>query len=270
MASETAVTFLGTGTSHGVPTVDCMMRNYRHCPKGVCQAAAHDPRHRRLRSSVLVETDGKTILIDAPPDFREQMLREEVRHLDAVLFTHKHADHIMGVPDLRSYSHGAQRGLAVYGSEETVAALERSFSYIFDPTTFVGGGIPRLTCTAVREPFRAAGIRFIPLPVEHGACTGCVGYRFNDIAYIPDVKVIPASTLAKMQGLKLLIIDALRTETPHSTHLILPEAVDIGRKIGAQRVLFTHMCHGIHYEKDKTYIDKTMDFAWDGLRVEVK
>ncbi len=263
------LTFLGTGTSHGVPVVDCMMTNYAICPKGVCAEAIHDPKHRRGRASILLEYNNRTVLIDVSQDFREQVLRENVQSIDAVILTHLHADHIMGIPDIRSYSRIVEGGLPIYGSDETLNAVTRIFSYAFDPDTFVGGGVPSLLPYRITEPFELFGLLFTPLIVEHGVLTGCYGYRFGNIAYIPDVKVIPESTMQLLDNLDLLIIDCLRTDHPHETHMILPESREIVRRLSPKQTLFTHICHGIHYKNDKKLLDTTMDFAFDGQKVEL-
>lgn len=266
---QMTITFLGTGTSHGVPVVDCMMTDYEICPKGVCAEALVDPKHRRGRASILLEYNSKTVIIDVSQDFREQVLREQVRAIDAVVLTHQHADHIMGIPDIRSYSRIVDGGLPVYGSEETMDAVTRIFSYAFDPDTFVGGGVPSLIPCRIDSPFELFGLQFTPLYVEHGVLTGCYGYRFGNVAYIPDVKRFPEETLALMDNLDLLIVDCLRTDHPHETHMILPESREIVARVNPKRTLFTHICHGIHYKNDKKLLDDTMDFAFDGQKVEL-
>jgi len=263
------ITFLGTGTSHGVPVVDCMMTNFVHCPKGVCEESEVDPKHRRGRASIVVEYNDKRILVDVSQDFREQMLREKVKTIDAILLTHKHADHIMGIPDIRSYSRLVPNGLPVYGSEETIDSVTEVFPYIFDPNTFVGGGIPSLVRHTISESIDLCGLKITPLPVIHGVLKGCFGYRIGNIAYIPDVKVIPEETLQLMQNLDLLIIDCLRTDTPHETHMILPESREVVDRLKPKQTLLTHICHGIHYKNDKKLLNETMDFAFDGLTVEI-
>jgi phosphoribosyl 1,2-cyclic phosphate phosphodiesterase len=216
-----------------------------------------------------VEYADKKVLIDVSQDFREQVLRENIQRVDAVLLTHQHADHIMGIPDIRSYSRIVENGLPIYGSDETITAVSNTFSYIFDPDTFEGGGIPSLTRHVVTEPFELWGLKITPLLVEHGVLKGCYGYRFGNIAYIPDVKRVPDETLKLLEGLDLLIIDCLRTDEPHSTHMILPESRAVVDIVKPKRTLLTHICHGIHYINDKKLLDETMNFAFDGLKLEI-
>lgn len=263
------VTFLGTGTSHGVPSLDCMIRGNGTCPKNVCRAAASDKKHRRTRSSILVEFNGRKVLIDVTPDFREQALRERITRIDAVLLTHQHADHVSGIPDIRSYTPPSEAPLPFFCSSETAIAVRRMFTYIFDPNTFVGGGIPRIALEPVEKPFSLFGETIIPLPVLHGSLSGCFGFRIGGMAYIPDVKAIDESVMAKLRGLDCLILDCLRDVRPHATHIILPEALEIARELKPGRCLFTHLSHDIHYKKDAALLDPWMDFAWDSLEIEI-
>jgi phosphoribosyl 1,2-cyclic phosphate phosphodiesterase len=264
------IKFLGTGTSHGVPVVDCMMNNYIHCPKGVCQTAATDTKHNRTRSSIIIEYNNKSVIIDVGPDFRQQVLREKITRIDAAIFTHMHADHIAGLPDIRSYTRIAMgSSLPIYGTDETIDSISKTFSYIFDVDTFVGGGIPSLERNRISSPFTLFNIKFIPIPIIHGACNGAIGYRFNDIAYIPDVKTIPESSMALLAGVKTIIIDCLRIDKPHSTHLILPETLEIINKIKPQKSYLTHMCHDIHYIDDLKNLPENTYFAYDGLKLEI-
>lgn len=267
--SRLKITFLGTGTSHGVPVVDCMMSGFTLCPKNVCQEAAFDLKHKRTRSSILITYKGLNTVIDVSADFREQVLRERISHIDAVLVTHRHADHITGFPDIRSYSRIMDAGLPVFGTDETIEAIRKTFSYIFDPKTFVGGGIPQLIDKKVDSLFRVNEIDFLPIPVIHGDCAGCIGYRFHNVAYIPDVKVIPETSISLLSGVETLIIDCLRMDRPHETHMILPEVKVVAEKLGAKNIFLTHMCHDIHYQKDAEYLRENFKFAYDGLTVEL-
>ncbi|MCE5258513.1 MAG: MBL fold metallo-hydrolase [Chloroflexi bacterium] len=262
------ITFLGTGTSHGVPSIDCMRQQYQRCPHQVCLKAEHDPRYRRMRSSILLELQQYEVLIDTSQDFREQMLRAHVTRLDAVLYTHGHADHIFGLPDTRSYTHRDEPPLPVYASPETMHTLRSSFGYVFDPPTFVGGGIPILAPHVVSTRFTLAGHDIYPIHVEHGPLQGCLGYRIDNTAYIPDVHTIPAAALDMLQGLDLLIINCLR-ERPHSSHLSLSESLHYAELLAPQLALFTHMTHDIDYALEEPNLPTNVHFAYDGLQLTV-
>jgi phosphoribosyl 1,2-cyclic phosphate phosphodiesterase len=263
------ITFLGTGTSHGVPPLDCMIDDHARCKKNVCRLSATDPKHIRTRSSVLVEWDGCHVLIDVSLDFRQQALRERVQRIDAVLITHGHADHIGGMPDLRSYTAGKSGPLPLYGSEESVRSIRQSFGYIFDPAAFVGGGIPKIETIAVTGPFDLGGKRALPIAVEHGALGGCFGYRLGPLVYIPDIKSIGEEELNKCSGAEVLVLNCLRDEREHISHLILPQSIALARRIGPKQCYFIHMCHDIHYKIDSKNLDPWMSFSYDGLKIEI-
>lgn len=245
-----------------------MITDYATCPRGVCQKAQIDPRHRRTRASLLVETGDRSVLIDTSQDFRQQMLDNHVRRIDAVLYTHCHADHVFGLPDLRSYSHRQAGEIDVYGSSETLASLEHTFDYVFHPPSFRGGGIPALAPHLLDDGLTLDGARIETLPVEHSGLQGCQGYRIGDMAYIPDAKLIPQETLERMQGLDLLIINCLRL-TPHAAHLSLEESLAYARQIAPRRCVFTHMTHDIDYEIDSALLPDWASFGYDGQTVEV-
>lgn len=261
------VTFLGTGTSHGVPSLDCMIDDYVRCPHQVCLKAETNPRHRRTRCSILIEVNGLNLLVDTSQDFREQMLANRVRRIDAVLFTHAHADHIYGLPDIRSYSRGG-KVIPIYASAPTLRALRQSFDYIFHPPSFVGGGIPQVEPHLVEGPMEIGGVEIIPVPVEHGNAEGCQGYRIGGLAYLPDVKVIPESSLLFLQGLDLLILNCLRPR-PHISHLSLAESLAYMDRLQPKRCLLTHMTHDIDYETEEPSLPGNVRFAYDGLVVDV-
>jgi phosphoribosyl 1,2-cyclic phosphate phosphodiesterase len=260
--------FLGTGTSHGVPSIDCMRNNYAHCPKGVCREAMSDRKHNRTRSSVIIEYSGRHVLIDVSSDFRQQALRERIPKIDAVLITHCHADHIGGIPDIRSFT--GEQALPFYGSEESIHRIKQSYDYIFNPPQMRGGGIPNISLNEIAKPFDLFGKTVVPIRVEHGSCTGAFGYRIENLAYIPDVKSLPGSSKDLLAGVDVLILDALRDGRPHSTHMILPESIALSRELKPAKTYFTHLCHTIHYKLDSRHIDKNMAFAYDGLSIKVK
>ena len=263
------IIFLGTGTSHGVPPLDCMIEEHVRCKKDVCRLSETDPRHARTRSSILVEWDGKNILIDVSLDFRQQALREKIKRIDALLITHCHADHIGGLPDLRSYTKPDAAPLPVLGSPESMDALRRSFGYMFDPNTFAGGGIPNIKPGAVTGPFDLFGKMIVPVTVVHADLKGCFGYRFGPLVYIPDMKSINEEELKKCRGAEVLILNCLRDEREHISHMILPQAVALARRIGPKQCYFIHMCHDIHYRIDGQGLENWMDYSYDGLKIEI-
>jgi phosphoribosyl 1,2-cyclic phosphate phosphodiesterase len=261
------LTFLGTGTSHGVPSIDCMRTNYTKCPKDVCRSSKHDTKHRRTRSSILIQNERGSLLIDVSADFRYQMLRESISSIDAVLLTHSHADHIGGIPDIRSYT--TDKSLTLYGSSETIESVRQSYRYIFDPSTFVGGGIPKIELSEIITPLTLCGLDITPISVNHGSLGGALGFRIGDIAYIPDMKSITDSELDKVKGVKILILNCLRISPLHSTHLTIAESIALARTINPEKCYFIHMCHDIHYEYDSVGLDPWMTFSYDGLKIEI-
>jgi phosphoribosyl 1,2-cyclic phosphate phosphodiesterase len=263
------ITFLGTGTSHGVPAIDCMLDGYIHCPKDVCRLSLTDAKHSRTRSSILVEYAGCCVLVDVAPDFRQQALREKISKIDAVLVTHCHADHTGGIPDIRSYTAKRPAPLDFFGSAETMNAIRSSLPYIFDPNTFRGGGIPSIATHAIASSFEFSGQTVTPLPVEHGDLSGCFGYRIGSMAYIPDVKRLPPNTRALLDNLDCLILNCLRETREHQSHLTLEQSIALARDIGPKRCYFVHMSHDINYVTDARKLDSWMEFAYDGMQVEV-
>ncbi len=174
------VRFLGTGTSHGVPSIDCVITDYKYCRHKVCRDAKDDPKLRRMRSSILIESNGKNILVDVSADFRYQMLREKIRSIDSVLITHIHMDHIAGIPDIRSYTWQNEEPLAMYGSSETTAGIGSMYSYMFKTPFYVGKSIPSVQLKTI-EPneFTLFGEKVIPIHLDHGGLSGCFGYRVS-------------------------------------------------------------------------------------------
>ncbi|MHB1294068.1 MAG: MBL fold metallo-hydrolase [Anaerolineae bacterium] len=263
------VTLLGTGTSHGVPTLDCMLSGYARCPRDVCRKARYDPRYRRTRASVLLEVGAMRLLFDTSQDFRTQMLDNAVSRIDAVLYTHGHADHIYGLPDIRSYCHAKGGPMDVYGSRETLGSIEQAFDYVFHPPENAGGGIPALRTHVLEGISVVCGVPVTPIPVQHGALRGCQGYRVGGLAYIPDVKVIPEPSLALLEGLDLLILNCLRIR-PHSTHLSLEESLHYAERLHPRRCVLTHMAHDIDADVDGEGLPEWVRFGYDGLTLSVQ
>ena len=264
------ILFLGTGTSHGVPSIDCIITEYKHCPKAVCRDSLFDKKHRRTRSSVLIRYNNNALLIDVSSDFRYQILRENITKIDAVLLTHPHADHIMGIPDIRSFCATVKNKMPLYGSLESLQELKATFSYIFNPHTTIGGGIPNLSLYPVTKEFELFGEKIVPITVEHANIKGCYGYRIGNVAYISDVKHIHPDEFVKLKGLNLLIIDCLRDKEPHPTHIIMEESIKISRTLCPKRTLFTHMSHSINYLTDTSKLDASMDFSFDGMHIHIE
>lgn len=257
MTTATLV-FLGTGTSHGVPTIAC------DCP--VCTSS--DPHNNRLRTSALIEVSGLSFVFDTSIDFRAQALREKVRRLDAVFFTHSHADHIFGLDEVRRFNHIQREPVLCYAEADTVRDIRRVFTYIFDPPEQVGGGIPRVELSELRigEPVQLSGIEFLPLRVWHGRLP-ISGYRVGRMGYFTDCSALPEETIDALEGLEVLVLGALRRR-PHATHFNLEQAVEAARRIGAQKTYFVHMSHDLDHESTNATLPAGMALAHDGLRVE--
>jgi phosphoribosyl 1,2-cyclic phosphate phosphodiesterase len=252
------LTFLGTGTSHGVPVIGC------DCP--VCSSP--DPRNQRTRSSILVEWEGRNILIDTATELRLQALRANLRRVDAILFTHSHADHICGLDDVRRFNDLQRASIPCYGTQETVDNLARQFWYAFAQTQ-MGGGKPRLELIPIspHRPLDVLGLPVVPVPVKHGDIQ-VLGYRFGSLAYVTDVSEVPEESVALLQGLDLLVLDALRWR-PHPTHLSVEEALALVGRVGPRRTLFTHICHDLDHELANKALPPNVALAYDGLVVEL-
>jgi len=252
------VTFLGTGTSQGVPVIACKCE--------VCQS--NDKKNNRLRTSILIETNDKTIVVDSGPDFRYQLLREKVEDLDAVLFTHEHKDHIAGLDDIRPFNYLLGKVIDVYAAERVQTALKREFYYIFAETKY--HGLPQIKLHTVNngENFKIGETEIIPLEVMHHLLP-ITGYRIGDFTYITDAKTIPEASFDKIKGTKILVINALQKE-PHISHFTLDEAVTFAEKVGAETTYLTHISHnlGLHdvVEND---LPSNIRLAYDGLKIEL-
>ncbi|MBK1789969.1 MBL fold metallo-hydrolase [Persicirhabdus sediminis] len=259
MPSPLSLTFLGTGTSTGVPVIGC------DCP--VC--TSDDPRNIHTRSSVYLDTPAGKILVDSGPDLREQALRENLRQVDAVLYTHAHLDHITGFDDLRAFCWRREDPLPMYGSNACIDELKRVFSWAFAKSNTHGGYIkPDPICFT--GPFQLDQLRITPLLVNH-ASVETHGYRFDypgaaSIAYISDVKSIPAQTIIQLENIDILIIDALK-EGEHPTHMGVQEAIDTAEKVNAKQVYLTHISHSIDYAELEAKLPPHIHIAYDGLKI---
>jgi phosphoribosyl 1,2-cyclic phosphate phosphodiesterase len=254
------LTFLGTGTSFGVPQIGC----------GCAVCRSTDPRDKRSRSGALIEAGGSTILIDTPPELRLQLLAGGFSQVDAVLYTHEHADHTNGIDDLRMFSVRQRRALPIYGPPETLERLRASFSYIFDDVRpYEGTSKPSLALHAV-EPDTAvdvAGVEVLPLAFRHGHIR-VFGYRIGGLAYVTDVKAIPDAERRRLQGLDVLVLNALWWRS-HPTHLSIGEAIETAQSLGARRTYLTHLTHETGHAELAGQLPEGIFPAYDGLTVEV-
>ena len=255
---KATLTVLGSGTSMGVPTVGC------DC--AVCTSS--DPRDRRLRPSVMVQWDGRTVLIDTSPDFREQAIRERIRRIDAVLYTHGHADHILGLDDVRPLSFPRVTGgvkIPLYATENTARVLRNVFRYIFE-ADYKYGGLAQVEIHNVDGPIDLFGATFTPLVVNHGDYP-IEAYRFGSAAYLTDFSSVPEETLAKLEGLDILFLDALR-HRPHPTHSTLANSLQIVERLKPKRTFFTHMSHDLQHEETNAALPENVRLSYDGLKLE--
>lgn len=254
------LTFLGTGTSQGVPVAGCS------CP--VCTSS--DPRNNRTRSSVFVEA-GVRVLVDTTPEFRIQAIREKIQNIDAVLVTHAHADHIMGFDDIRPYCVKNGGTMPVYASLQTMLSLGETFRYAFDEENVAYGYVHAKPHT-IDAPFQLGLLHITPLSVPHGRTTTS-GFLFSEggqkkIAYLSDCASVPPDVEREIEDIPLLVIDGLR-QKPHSTHLSIPEAVAVAQKVKARRTLLTHLCHLVSHAEQEAELPAEVRIAYDGLKVEL-
>jgi phosphoribosyl 1,2-cyclic phosphate phosphodiesterase len=252
------ITFLGTGTSGGVPLIGCQCR--------VCKSS--DSRDKRLRTSILVQANDLTIAVDCGPDFRQQMLREDVRHLDAILMTHQHKDHTGGLDDIRSFNFINKRPIDIYCDFPTEMGIKEQYSYAFTETDYPY--LPKMNFIRIdnNKEFSVQGLEVIPIEVMH-ATMPVLGFRFGDFTYITDAKTISAQERDKIRGSKVLVVNALRPEN-HYSHFTIDEAMQLVNDVKPERAYFTHMSHqfGLHEEVEKTF-PATVRVGYDGLKIRV-
>lgn len=251
------ITFLGTGTSQGVPVIAC------DCE--VCQSV--DYRDKRTRTSIHIEVDGLSLVVDTGPDFRTQILRERVKRLDGVLFTHAHKDHTAGMDDVRSFNFKQQMDMPVYARQDVIEQLEKEFSYVFAEHKYPG--VPQIETVPIsNEPFQINDTTITPIEVMHYKLP-VFGFRINDFTYITDANQISDIELKKVEGTRVLVLNALQKEN-HISHFTLQEAIDLAEQIGAEQTYFTHMSHRMGKQRDvEKELPDGIDFAFDGLKVKL-
>jgi len=270
------VTVLGSGTSHGVPFIGC------RC--AVCQST--DPRDQRTRTSILIDlgpredgaaagTSGQRtdlrdavryILVDTSTDFRQQALTRRIDRVDAILYTHSHADHVCGLDDIRRYNEMQRTVIPCFGSADTLADLRRIFAYIFAPLQ-PGGGVPKIDLFSIGGVFSLGGVEIVPVPVMHGRLP-VLGFRIGTFAYLTDCNQIPEASWPLLTGVKTIVLDALR-HRPHSTHFSLGEAIAVVEKLGAERAYFTHISHDLGHAQTCAQLPRGVELAYDGLVLDV-
>ena len=252
---KATLTVLGSGTSMGVPTIGC------DC--AVCHSS--DPHDRRTRPSVMISYNGRNVLIDTTPDFREQAIREQIRSIDAVLYTHTHADHILGIDDLRPLSFHREGKIPLYARPDAAEFLCNMFRYIFD-ANYKYGGLAQVEMKAWDGPVDLFGARFEPVRVMHGDME-IVGFRFGSAAYLTDFSEIPEASFAQLRDLDILFLDALRHK-PHPTHSTVENSLRIAERVGARRAFFTHICHDLPHEATNRSLPPHVRLSYDGMKLE--
>jgi phosphoribosyl 1,2-cyclic phosphate phosphodiesterase len=265
------VTVLGSGTSHGVPSIGC------DC--AVCRSA--DVRDKRTRPSILIELPQaggarpivdrvRWILVDTSSDLRAQALANDIRRVDAILFTHSHADHVFGLDDVRRFNQIQRETIGCYADARTIDALRRMFSYIFSPPAQVGGGLPQLSLFEIAGPFSIGGREIVPVPLLHGALP-VLGFRIGSFAYLTDCNQIPDASwdlLTADGGVRTIVLDALRRK-PHATHFSVDQALAVVERLGAPRTYFTHICHDLPHADTNASLPRGVELAYDGLVIEI-
>jgi phosphoribosyl 1,2-cyclic phosphate phosphodiesterase len=253
------VTMLGTGTSHGVPMIGCACATCR----------STDPRDRRLRPSIYIDVpDRAKILVDTAIDLRQQVLARGITRVDAILFTHAHADHILGLDDVRAFNELQGSPIPCYANAEAWTAIRRTFFYLFDGSVQQGGGVAQLVPHEIDGPFTIGGIRIVPVPLWHGKLP-ILGYRLGNFSYLTDCNAIPEASWPLIAGTEVLVLDALR-DTPHDTHFTIAQALAVVERLGPRRAFFTHMTHDVPHEATSARLPRGVQLAYDGLVLDIE
>ena len=258
MNPNARVTFLGSGTSAGVPMIGCTC--------GTCRST--DPRDTRLRPSIYLDVGGgPKILVDTSTDLRQQALTQGLTRVDAILFTHSHVDHILGLDEVRRFNILQRAAIPVFADEPTARDLRRTFHYVFEPPSQKGGGVPQIELTVIDAPFVVQGVRVLPVPLLHGG-RRILGFRFGTFAYLTDCNRIPDESWALLDGVDTLVLDALRHRL-HPTHFTVAEALDVVARLRPRHTWFTHMCHDLPHAATNAALPSGTELAYDGLQIDV-
>jgi phosphoribosyl 1,2-cyclic phosphate phosphodiesterase len=258
VTSRAQVTFLGTGTSTGVPMIGC------EC--AVCRS--DDPRDKRLRPSIFVSVTGRAgIVVDTTPDFRQQALTYGIARLDAVLFTHSHADHILGLDDIRRFNWIQGGPIPCYATARTWDDIRKTFHYAFDGVARLGGGIPKIDVRGIEGPFSIGGVSVVPVPLWHGDAP-ILGFRFGGFAYLTDCNRLDDAAWPLVAGVETIVLDALR-DKPHTTHFTVAQALDVIERIRPRRAYLTHMSHDLGHAATNARLPRGVELAYDGLVLDV-
>jgi phosphoribosyl 1,2-cyclic phosphate phosphodiesterase len=256
--AQAQVTFLGTGTSSGVPMIGC------RC--AVCTSS--DPRDRRLRPSIFVSVPRHAeILVDTTPDFRQQAITHGIARIDAILFTHSHADHILGLDDIRRFNFMQGGPIPCYATDVTWADIRRTFHYAFDGIARLGGGVPRIDTHVITGPLIVGGVRIVPVPLWHGDAP-ILGFRFGSFAYLTDCNRLDDGAWPLIEGIDVLVVDGLR-DKPHPTHFTVAEATAIVERVRPRRAFLTHMSHDLGHAATNARLPAPVELAYDGLVLDV-
>ena len=227
-----------------------------------------DPRDKRLRPSIFLQTvSGAHILVDTSTDLRQQALTHDISRVDAILFTHSHVDHILGLDEVRRFNILQRRAIPTYADAATAADLRRTFHYVFDPPAEKGGGVPQIELTIIDGPFDVQGIHVIPVPLLHGSRT-ILGFRFGTFAYLTDCNRIPETSWPLLDGIDTLVLDALR-HRPHPTHFSVTESLEVVARLKPRQTYFTHMCHDLPHAATNASLPTGVELSYDGLRIDV-